>query len=256
MAFVASVDEARIVEAEKSLQSLLGVVRLDGKTFLDIGSGSGLFSLAARRLGARVNSFDFDKASVASTELLRDKYFPGDATWKVEAGSILDPDYLRRLGQFDIVYSWGVLHHTGAMFDAINGAAACVAPNGVFAFALYRKTALCGAWTVEKRWYTAASPSTQAGARAIYIGLLRFAFLIRGRDFRSHVENYRHLRGMSFLHDIHDWMGGYPYESITPAGVGDHMRKLGFTEMRSITKAYEFGIFGSGCDEYVYRLSS
>jgi SAM-dependent methyltransferase len=253
MAFVANVDDARIAEAEKSLQSLLGVERLGGKTFHDIGSGSGLFSLAARRLGARVHSFDFDRASVASTQLLRDKYYSNDADWTVEAGSALDRDYLGRLGTFDIVYSWGVLHHTGAMYAAIDGAATCVAPGGLFAFALYRKTRLCPAWTAEKRWYTAASPKAQSAARAVYIGLLRLAFMVSGRNFRSHVEDYRHLRGMSFLHDVHDWMGGYPYESITPAAVDAHMLDLRFAAVRSTTQPYSWGLFGSGCDEFVYR---
>lgn len=254
--FVAKVDETRILEAEKSLRSLLAIDRLDGKTVLDIGSGSGLFSLAARRLGARVHSFDFDNASVSSTQLLRERYFPADPNWVAEQGSVLDADYLRKLGQFDITYSWGVLHHTGAMMDAINAAAGCVAPGGLFAFALYRKTLLCPAWTVEKRWYAVASPRLQAAARSVYIGLLRAAFLLSGRDFQAYTANYHSLRGMSFLNDVHDWMGGYPYESITPAGVAGHMKTLGFSEIRSVTKPYEIGLFGSGCDEYVYRRSS
>ncbi len=253
MAFVPSIDEDRIIEAEKSLQALLTVSRLDGKSFLDIGSGSGLFSLAARRLGARVHSFDFDLASVASTEKLRDRYFPEDANWIVEQGSVLDPGYLTKLGHFDIVYSWGVLHHTGAMFDALDAAAARTAPGGLFAFALYRKTKLCWAWTLEKRWYTAASTKAQATARGVYTAVLRLAFLVNGRDFNAHIENYQRQRGMSFPHDVHDWMGGYPYESITPAGVGEYMRRLKFAQVNSITKPTPFGFFGSGCDEYAYR---
>ena len=92
---------------------------LTGKTFLDIGSGSGLFSLAARRLGAKVHSFDFDSNSYGCTMELRKRYFDGDGNWKVEQGSALDRNYIESLGKFDIVYSWGVLHHTGAMWTAL-----------------------------------------------------------------------------------------------------------------------------------------
>src|SRR6186997_2880988 len=121
--FLASVDDERIQEAEKSLKEMLEVDSLDGKTFLDIGSGSGLFSLAARRLGARVHSFDFDPKSVACTRELKSRYFHDDPSWTIDEASALDAEYLRSLGQFDLVYSWGVLHHTGAMWQALENAA-------------------------------------------------------------------------------------------------------------------------------------
>src|ERR1043165_6266518 len=108
--FLSVLNDERIAEAEKSLGEMLGVESLRGKSFLDIGSGSGLFSLAARRLGARVRSFDYDPQSVACAQELKRRYFADDADWMIEQGSVLDPDYIRRLGQFDIVYSWGVLH--------------------------------------------------------------------------------------------------------------------------------------------------
>src|SRR5437763_14715558 len=106
-AFLSVLDEERIAKAEESLKEMLEVETLEGKTFLDIGSGSGLFSLAARRLGARVHSFDYDSSSFACTQELRNRYFPGDPNWRVEQGSALDAEYLRSLGSFDIVYSWG-----------------------------------------------------------------------------------------------------------------------------------------------------
>ena len=63
--FLSHLNDSRIAEAEQSLRNMLEVDDLCGKRFLDIGSGSGLFSLAARRLGASVYSFDYDPRSVA-----------------------------------------------------------------------------------------------------------------------------------------------------------------------------------------------
>lgn len=114
--FLNVLNDERIALAEQSLRTMLGVNDLQGKRFLDIGSGSGLFSLVARRLGAAVHSFDYDPRSVACTAELKRRYYPDDPDWVVEQGSALDKDYLQTLGQWDVVYSWGVLHHTGAMW--------------------------------------------------------------------------------------------------------------------------------------------
>lgn len=253
LAFIEHLDESRIIEAEQSVQALCGAQRLDGKRFLDIGSGSGLFSLAARRLGANVFSFDYDRQSVAATSGLKDRFFPDDPNWTVAQGSVLDPNYLAELGTFDIVYSWGVLHHTGAMYDAIKNAATRVGKDGLFAFALYRKTTFCGFWTHEKRWYSTAAPAVQKLARGVYASLMRLAFLVKRRDFSAYVRDYRNNRGMSYWHDVHDWMGGYPYESISPPEVEKLLSGLGFAQVRSNTRPHSLGIFGSGCDEYAYR---
>lgn len=147
--FLTVLDEERIREAERSLCNMLGVDTLANKRFLDIGSGSGLFSLAARRLGATVRSFDYDPQSVACTWELRRRYFPDDGDWQVEQGSALDAAYLETLGEFDIVYSWGVLHHTGAMWMGIENAIGRVAGGGSSSSrfttikASYR---ICGGW--------------------------------------------------------------------------------------------------------------
>jgi 2-polyprenyl-6-hydroxyphenyl methylase/3-demethylubiquinone-9 3-methyltransferase len=243
----------QLKEAEKSVRNLLGRDNLVGMSLIDVGSGSGLFSLAARRLGARVHSFDYDAASVLCTKRLRDLYLPGDPYWTIAQASVLDDGYLRDLGRFDIVYSWGVLHHTGSLREAIEGAAQLIAPGGQFAFALYRRTPLCGLWRIEKRWYASASPRMQQRARTLYTALLRLRFLLTGGNFQSFIENYPSQRGMSFEHNVHDWMGGYPYESISPSEVAALMQGLGLTHVRSITQPTHIGFFGSGCDEYLYQ---
>ncbi|RMH34548.1 MAG: class I SAM-dependent methyltransferase, partial [Nitrospirae bacterium] len=128
--FLSSLTEEQVMEAERSLKQMLGMDDLSGKRFLDIGSGSGLFSLAARRLGAKVHSFDYDLQSVTCTAELKRRYFPQDDQWMVEHGSILDMAYISRLGEFDIVYSWGVLHHTGNMWLAVDNALTKVKRGG------------------------------------------------------------------------------------------------------------------------------
>lgn len=255
-AYAEKITEVEIAEAERGLQRLLGE-RLKGLRFLDVGCGSGLHSLAALRLGAReVVAIDIDADSVATTRAVLKRWSPTPA-WRVARQSVFDLAR-ERMGCFDVVYSWGVLHHTGDMLRALQQAAAMVGEGGVFAFALYRRIWMDRFWRIEKRWYARASPKAQARARAIYRLLFRLGLAVTGRRFSEYVSRYRSNRGMDFDHDVHDWLGGWPYESISPHEVETQMRALGFSPERVIVRKGRFfkcdpGFFGSGCDEYVYR---
>jgi trans-aconitate methyltransferase len=178
----------------------------------------------------------------------------GSAPWTVRRADVFDLDP-KRQGRYDIVYSWGVLHHTGDVTEALGKAAALVAPGGHFAFALYRPTRLDRPWVAEKRWYAKASPRAQRLARAIYVGLLRARLALTGQSFKAHVEDYK-ARGMDFGHDVHDWLGGYPYQTIGAPEVEALMTRLGLQRVQEFAvsrSATPLGVFGSGCDEYVYR---
>ncbi|HTU65153.1 MAG TPA: class I SAM-dependent methyltransferase [Steroidobacteraceae bacterium] len=220
--FLTQLDDQRIADAEASLREMLRVDDLRGKTFLDIGSGSGLFSLAARRLGATVHSLDFDPQSVACTQELRRRYFPDDRNWRVEQGSALDPDYLRSLGTFDIVYSWGVLHHTGSMWLGFEYAIERVAADGKLFVAIYNdQGARSHLWWLIKAFYNKLPRPLRWLFMKTTFGAIHAAQIVRctlrGRPMdaiRPLLDDARE-RGMSAKYDAVDWIGGYPFEVAT-----------------------------------------
>jgi 2-polyprenyl-6-hydroxyphenyl methylase/3-demethylubiquinone-9 3-methyltransferase len=248
--FSGLVDEERLAGAESRLAALLGARTLGGQSFLDIGCGSGLHALAALRLGAeRVVAIDIDPLSASTARELLERFW-GKANASVITASVLDLES-RALGEFDVVYSWGVLHHTGDMARAIRIAARHVRRGGLLALALYGKTPWCGLWTRIKRWYVNAPPERQAWAERLYVRLFGLYLLARGKRLRTHIEQYaREKRGMDFHHDVRDWIGGYPYESIAP---GELKQMLGGFDLVREKSRRRSGLFGSGNDEYLFR---
>jgi len=252
--FLHEVDERRIALAVKSLEELLDGASLEGRRFLDAGSGSGLFSLAARRLGANVTSFDFDPASVACTREMQRRFAPDDPDWTIVSGSVLDEQFLATLGRFDIVYSWGVLHHTGGMWPALGHVGNLIDDHGLLAVALYNDQGRGSrTWLRIKRWYNRLP------------GMLRWIVLlpcfirlwgptmvrdcVRGKPFNS----WRHyaddsIRGMSPWYDLIDWVGGLPFEVAKPEELLDFYRARDFELVYLKTCAG-----GIGCNEFVFR---
>ncbi len=170
-------------------------------------------------------------------------------SWRVQVASVFD---FTPGKSYDVVHSWGVLHHTGDMWPAVRRAAALVAPKGYLALALYRKTPLCGFWRAEKKFYSRSGSIIQAAIGATYRGVYRVALLATGRSPARYISEYKSARGMSWLHDVHDWLGGYPYESVTPQEVNAFLGGLGFDAVRTFEKAAAVkGLFGSHCDEFV-----
>lgn len=240
--FVRLIDPARIAAAEASLCDMLGVDDLRGRRFLDIGCGSGLFSLAAHRLGATVRSFDYDPDSVACTEELRARFGTGGEAWAVEQGSVLDATYLGGLGRHDIVYSWGVLHHTGRMWDALDAVKPLVDDGGALFIAIYNdQKALSRAWTAVKRTYV----SGPVGRAAV---MAAFAPLVGAKVVARTLRGATQGRGMDTVIDWIDWLGGYPFEVATPDEIVAHFARDGFalTRLRTVGP-------GHGCNEFVLR---
>ena len=251
--FLRVVDLNRIAEAERSLGDMLRNQSLTGLTFLDVGCGSGLFSLAAARMGAeRVHSFDYDAQSVACTMELRKRYFPDTGIWSVERGNVLDQSYLTGLGAWDIVYSWGVLHHTGNMWQALANVAPLVNSGGRLYIAIYndqvRKSAL--ALRVKRLynqgWWQRGLVSSVGFSYFLLGGVLKD--LLRGRSPLRRYTEYSSARGMSAVHDWVDWLGGYPFEVARPESILDFYVGRGFVLEAMTTMGGR-----NGCNQFVFR---
>jgi len=252
--FLELLSEERIATAAGSLKRMLEVETLEGQSFLDIGSGSGLFSLAARRLGARVHSFDCDPHSVECTAEVKRRYFRADPQWTVDNASALDENYMRSLGAYDIVYSWGVLHHTGDMWRALDLASIPVVAGGRLFIAIYNDLGSRTArWKRIKRTYNAlpgllTSPFTLVViAPSELKSALRSALSLRFGDYVNSWRRPSPQRGMSRWRDAVDWVGGFPYEVAKPEEIFDYYRSRGFSLLR-----IKCGGVGIGCNEFVF----
>ncbi len=251
------VQEQHILAAEEDLIRLMNSDDFIGRKWLDLGCGSGSHAVAAARLGARVSAVDIDPQSITTTKRLVKKFGVEGTVVSLNC-SVFDLPFDNE--SFDVVYSWGVLHHTGDMWAAITKASQLVSmtKGGQFVVALYRKTRLCKMWKLEKRFYKDASPVVQGIIRRLFVLAYDFSLIVRRRSPWSHRRNYFKMRGMSFRHDVHDWLGGYPYESVNARELETTMKNIGFTLVREFVRTPNrtpWGFFGSGCDEFVFERS-
>ena len=244
--------QERIDEAKHSLSDWLGMDNLSGKNFLDIGSGSGLFSLAARNLGAEVFSFDYDPESVACTNHLKKMFYAKDDKWQVGAGDILNKEYLSCLDKYDIVYSWGVLHHTGNMYQAFANVDRLVADGGTLFISIYNDQG-----RRSRQWRKIKKLYNRCPQRLRFLILFpcfvrlwfpAFAYdFLRGKPFETW-KDYVKNRCMSPWRDVVDWVGGYPFEVAKPEQIFDFFRKRGYRLDRLQTEGK-----GLGCNQFVFR---
>ena len=210
-------DEERIEISRRHILGFLKMNSLEGKYFLDVGCGSGLHSLAALKAGAeKIVSFDFDMDSVQATEKLRE--FSGNPPhWTVLQGSILDKDLIKKIEPADIVYSWGVLHHTGDMWQAIENTAGLMKDSSVLYIALYTYDVFVDPppefWLDVKRRYNEGGSLEKRWIELWYVW--KFILGCRLRSIPGQIRriiSHKQTRGMAFYTDIKDWLGGWPME--------------------------------------------
>ena len=237
------IDPRRLEIACESLQSLLEKKSFAGKSFLDVGCGSGLFSIAAHKLGAtKVVGIDVDPRCIEISQANRNFLAPG-APIEFYVASALEPEQLKRFGSFDLVYAWGSLHHTGSMWSAVRNVSGCVGPGGLMILAIYNKHLTSPVWKVIKWTYNQVPRLVQRFMILIFGGVIYIAkFLV------TRTNPLKKERGMDFWFDVIDWVGGYPYEYATLTEVVTIVtRGSGFQLRRSVPASVP-----TGCNEFVF----
>jgi SAM-dependent methyltransferase len=247
--FLEGFNDEALGRAKKSFTEFTHVPRLDEHEFLDVGCGSGLSSLVALRLGAqRVVSVDIDPHSVECARALREKFEIPESRWLIEQGSVLDPAFMESLGRFSYVHSWGVLHHTGAMWSAVDNVIRCnTAPGGLFHLALYNKHRTSQQWLSIKRWCNWSPRLVFPLVKWAYVSALFAKMSLRLRSPLTYVRQYNANRGMNFFRDVDDWVGGLPYEFASPGETVDYLSDREFLLVRLTTTD------SCGCNEFLFR---
>jgi len=216
--------------ALQSLEDLFGADSIKQKSFLDVGSGSGLFSIAAKKLGAtKVLGTDINPKCTAVSNTNAKKLLKNGDLPEFMVISVLDEKAMDSLNTYDIVYAWGSLHHTGDMYKAIDIVLRRVKPGGKLCLAIYRKHITSPIWKLIKYLYNKSPQWLKKVWVAIFYPVIYIAkYLITLRNPKSM------KRGMSFYYDVIDWIGGYPYEYATEKEILEFVTKRGFRHLRTI----------------------
>jgi 2-polyprenyl-3-methyl-5-hydroxy-6-metoxy-1,4-benzoquinol methylase len=243
--FHRTLDTSAVDSAIADIKDWVSPSDLAGKAVLDIGSGSGLSSLAFQRCGVgRIVSIDVDPSSVEATRQISAKH--GEKTpWDVKPGSVLDQAFVSSLGRFDVVYSWGVLHHTGALWKAIENAMSCCKDGGLFWIAIYSGGPKYRSDLTLKQQYNAASQDEKAAMIEREIKAYQSELSLAGKDESE--WNHRKERGMNIRNDIVDWLGGLPYE------VARVSEMLLFCSERKFVPLRVLEFPEGGCSIYLFR---
>ena len=242
----------KIQQARNDFQTLMAGINIRGVTLLDIGFGQGLTLLISTELGAITAGCEINPISIEVLEFNKQK-FPKikDCSIPIITGSILDPKIISDLKKvdflhgnlYDIVHSWGVLHHTGNMWEAIKITSDLVKPNGHFIISIYNRHWTSKIWLLIKWLYNKSPQIIKKLLVYTFFPIIYVAkYIVTGKN------PAKSKRGMDFYFDVIDWVGGYPYEYATKDEIAKYVENLGFKCLRCISATVP-----TGCNQFVFE---
>jgi 2-polyprenyl-3-methyl-5-hydroxy-6-metoxy-1,4-benzoquinol methylase len=107
-----------------------------GRRVLEIGCGIGSDAEQFARHGADYVGIDISDESI---NLCRRRFRVQDVHGEFHRGSVTDLEFLKHLGKFDLVYSYGVLHHFPSMDQHLANIAKVLEPGGELRFMVYAR---------------------------------------------------------------------------------------------------------------------
>lgn len=242
-------DNTRLNQARIAFDELTHDISFEGKTFVDIGFGQGMSLIIATEKAEKTVGCDINPKCDQVLKANQKVFSKSTKEIPTVVGSILEPKVVEAIlaknndEKYDIVHSWGVLHHTGDMMAAVKHATSLVKPNGYFILAIYNRHWSSLPWLFIKWAYCKSPKFIQKLFIGIFYPIIWLAkFLVTGKN-----PNIKE-RGMDFYYDVVDWVGGYPYEYASIDEMNIIMKNFGFKCLKSVSPPTP-----TGCNEFVYQ---
>lgn len=170
-----------------------------GKRVLDGGSGSGMVSVAFALMGADVTGVDITPKCVENGYKRAEHY---GVKCKFINESLVTLDLSNE--HFDIIYSWGVLHHTEDARQSFFSLARHLREGGEIIVAVYLKTKISWFWNFARIFYQNAPTVFKTIFLNIGSVFLNIVDLFRKIIFNK--ERYM-MRGTNNKEILNDWFG-------------------------------------------------
>jgi 2-polyprenyl-6-hydroxyphenyl methylase/3-demethylubiquinone-9 3-methyltransferase len=200
-----------------------------GKSVLDAGCGSGVFSVIFAEKGAVVTGVDAsEKAIEAGKELKRER---GEENVEFMRADMLDLPF--RDSSFDVVWAWGSVHHTERPMHALDELLRVLNTNGVMLLALYRKSRLTPLHGILTRIFSRAPLAVQPFlAKLMALMLYPFVALFRKREKVRKGETLEHL--------VLDWFFVPARRHFDPDEIRSYVEARGLEVERVVDAAGRF----------------